>query len=125
MPIREMLVERSAHAEGIVDWQGVRLRVRPATSRDQLALVGLTDHSAMVDILLQRCAALVERPPGVTVDRVPPAATEIVAAEMTRLDPGADLRFTLSCPSCRTTWTSVFDVASYFWREVRSPPAAC
>ncbi len=117
VPVRELLVERSVEAESVVDWQGVRLRVRPVTSRDQLSLAGLTDPGAMTDILLRRCTAVMEAPSG-TVEAVPPAAADRVAAEMARLDPGADLSFKLTCPSCSTAWTSLFDVASYVWREV-------
>lgn len=118
MPVREILTERPAETEGVVEWQGIRLRVRPATSRDQLSLAGLVDPEAMVQQLLRRCAVVMEAPPGVAAELVPDAAADAVAAEMARLDPGADLRFTLSCPSCNTTWTSPFDVASYVWSEV-------
>ena len=116
--IRDLLLDGAGDAEAVVEWRGLRLRVRPATSRDQLSLSGLTDPGAMVTALLQRCAAVIDPPSDDVAGAVPAEATECVAAEMSRLDPGADLRFTLSCPSCQASWTSMFDVASYVWREI-------
>ncbi len=44
----------------------------------------------------------------------------LAAAEqrMAELDPGADLRLALSCPSCGHQWEAVFDIASFLWAEI-------
>lgn len=115
--VGDLLVDDPPGLEGLVEWEGVRLRIRPATSRDQLSLAGLTDPDTMTGVLLQRCA-LVDQSAGIAARVVPIEAAEAVAAEMTRLDPGADLRFTLACPNCDATWSSVFDAVSFLWREV-------
>lgn len=115
--VRDLLVEGSSDAEGIVEWEGLRLRIRAATSRDQLSLAGLSDPAVMTEVLLQRCASVDESTTG-TPSPVPIEAVDVVASTMTRLDPGADLRFSLSCPACRATWTSLFDAVSFLWREI-------
>jgi hypothetical protein len=116
--VRDLLVADSPTLESVVEWQGMRLRIRPATSRDQLSLAGLTDPDAMAGVLLQRCALPVNAAEGERTAHVPQEAADLVASEMARLDPGADLRFALSCPACGATWTNVFDAASFLWREV-------
>jgi hypothetical protein len=116
--MRDLVVGESPALESIVEWQGMRLRIRAATSRDQLSLAGLTDPDAMAEVLLQRCACPVDMPAEARAYRLPPEAADLVSAEMTRLDPGADLRFALSCPACNGAWTSVFDAVSFLWREV-------
>lgn len=112
--LTELGVEGWSGTEAVVEHEGMGLRVRPVTSRDLLALTGLPDASAMAAVLLRRCV----RPDAGAEAEVPPAAAPLVVAEMARLDPGADLRFSLSCPSCDARWTVLFDVASYLWREV-------
>jgi hypothetical protein len=115
--IPDLVVQDATAAEGSVDWRGIRLRIRPATTRDQLSLTGMTDAAAMAGALLQRCAARSDAPAAESRD-VPGDAADAVAAEMARLDPGADLRFTLTCPECGVTWSSIFDVVSFLWREI-------
>jgi hypothetical protein len=111
-----LAVAAPAESHGVVDWQGAPLRVRAATSRDLLALAGVGDQAAMTAALLQRCTARLDA--AGTATPVPAEAAEAVAAEMARLDPGADLRLTLSCTGCGAEWTSLFDIGAYLWREV-------
>lgn len=117
-PVRlpDLRVPAPAGAGGVVSFEGLRLRVRPATSRDLLAIAGAADP---VLALLRRCVVVEHGSAGDGAE-VPPEAAEVVAAEMARLDPQADVRFDLSCAACGATWTSVFDVVSYLWREIES-----
>jgi hypothetical protein len=115
--VRDLIVDEPPRLESVVDWQGARLRIRPATSRDQLSLAGLADPDRLAGALLQRCARLHETA-GEAGTAVPLDAADFVSAEMARLDPGSDLRFALSCPTCHATWTDVFDAVSFLWREV-------
>jgi len=34
------------------------------------------------------------------------------------LDPQADVRLDLTCTACGHHWESIFDIATYFWREI-------
>jgi hypothetical protein len=118
LPLATLAVAVPTESHGVVDWQGVRLRVRAGTSRDLLALAGLSDPAAMAAALLQRCTSVLD---GAEIAAAVPAdAAEAVATEMARLDPGADLRLELSCAACGTSWTSLFDIGAYLWREVEA-----
>ena len=116
--LRDLHTAAPARAHGEIEWQGARLLVRPPTTRDQLAVAGLDDPQAIVRDLLRRCAAYVDEAPGTTPETLPPDAVDLVSAEIARLDPGADLRFTMACPACHASWTSPFDAGSYLWQEV-------
>ena len=118
--IHDLIVDDAPAPEGVVEWKGTRFHIRPATTRDQLSLTGMTDADAMVGVLLQRCATGPDESGHAHGTGVPPDAADAVAAEMARLDPGADLRFTLTCPECGVTWSSIFDVVSFLWREIES-----
>lgn len=118
LELRDLLVAAPDEVRGVVAFGGRRVHVRAATSRDLLAT---RDADDPVQALMQRCAALEAgegEGEGEGVGAVPAAAAEIVAAEMARLDPQADLRFGLSCPACDAAWTSIFDVVGYLWREI-------
>ncbi|WP_437768989.1 hypothetical protein WMF27_10535 [Sorangium sp. So ce281] len=109
-------VPAPAAAEGVVTFGDLRLRVRSATSRDLLASACAADP---VLALLERCVTAEHAAAGDPA-AVPAEAAELVAAEMARLDPQADVRFDLSCAACGAAWTTVFDVVAYLWREIES-----
>ncbi|MGK4004463.1 hypothetical protein WMF31_17645 [Sorangium sp. So ce1036] len=117
-PVRlpDLRVPAPAAAEAVVTFGDLRLRVRPATSRDLLTIAGAADP---VRALLDRCV-IAERASAGDPAAVPAEAAELVAAEMARLDPQADVRFDLSCAACGAAWTTVFDVVSYLWREIEA-----
>jgi hypothetical protein len=37
---------------------------------------------------------------------------------MAKADPQAVTELRLECPACQHTWTSVFDIVSFLWREL-------
>jgi hypothetical protein len=59
--------------------------------------------------LLERCAGGEE-----AVD-----AAEVIQSRMAEADPMVRVELELSCPACEHRWTSVFDIASFLWTEVR------
>lgn len=117
LELRDLRVAAPDEVRGMVEVDGRRVHVRPATSRDLLAT---RDSADPVQALIRRCTALEAAEAGEPGDgaAIPAEAAELVAAEMARLDPQADLRFGLSCPACGAAWTSIFDVAGYLWREI-------
>jgi uncharacterized protein (UPF0212 family) len=70
--------------------------------------------------LLRRCL-LAARGPGadrVSLDELPEAALQAVAAGMAAADPQGDVELALSCPTCGHAWPVAFDIASFFFTEV-------
>jgi len=37
---------------------------------------------------------------------------------MSEIDPQADTKLSLVCPSCEHAWQADFDIISFFWREI-------
>jgi hypothetical protein len=115
LTIDDLLVSAGADTrrEGTVAWEGDEIRLRPVTSRDLLGLEG-SGSEEMAIRLLGRCAiGLDDSEKGLSAD-----AVARLSEALAELDPGADIRFSLTCPACGSTWTSVFDIASYLWAEV-------
>lgn len=99
--------------EGTVAVEGCEIRLRPVTSRDLLGLEGSRPDDMAVQ-LLRRCATGLEDPETGLSAEAAARLSEVLA----ELDPGADIRFSLTCPACDNTWTSAFDIASYLWAEI-------
>ena len=98
---------------GHLDLDGRQIGLRPVTSRDLLALEGRGSEEIVLR-LIERC-----------IDGVENRASDLSTSEAGRLsealaelDPGADLKLSLTCPDCGAAWNSPFDIASYLWTEV-------
>jgi hypothetical protein len=96
-----------------VESDGASRCFRLPTSADLAAVAGRTDREAAARALLGRC--LVEPGPG---DRLTPDLARRAAERMSQLDPQAEVRLDLSCPSCGHRWEAVFDVAAWLWKEL-------
>ena len=47
-----------------------------------------------------------------------PALLQTLAQKMQELDPLAEIRIDLQCPSCRHGWTLDFDIVQWLWQEI-------
>ena len=92
---------------------------RLPNSQDMAAISALTDPTIARQALLGRCL----RARNHAGESVHPSAisSEVIDQVLERWakeDPQADITFKLKCPSCSYKWRSVFDILSYFWREL-------
>jgi len=92
---------------------GVTRSFRMPCSADLAAVVAQTDREAAARALLDRC-----RTDG--VDGLPPGFARRAVDRMSELDPQAEVRLDLSCPSCGNRWQAVFDIAACFWTELET-----
>jgi hypothetical protein len=95
------------------------LRCRLPNSLDLAAILGLGDRGAARRLLIERCvveAAYAGQPidPAALPDSVIPALAEAV----TEHDPQAEMRIRMDCPQCEHSWSSLFDIVSFFWAEI-------
>lgn len=98
---------------------GADLAVRLPTSLDLAALHGCADAIEGERVLLERC---IWKAGG---DRL---GDQLVTSEihdavdqlMARADPQADVRLAATCPECDKGWLALFDIASFFWKEIRA-----
>jgi hypothetical protein len=104
----------ASEAARVVECDGFRVTFRPPNSADLIA-VGAVGR----DALLARCVSGVEKDGRVAeLSELTDRVVARVAAAMGEADPGADIRLALQCPECGHGWSVVFDIVSYFWREL-------
>lgn len=71
--------------------------------------------------LLERCVLTAYQDGEIRqIDELPAEVVQAVTARMDQLDPQANIELTLSCASCGHQWQVLFDVASFFWAEIRT-----
>jgi T4 bacteriophage base plate protein len=102
------------------EWQqgDYRLSVRLPTSADLLAIASLPLDDAPAQ-LLQRCidhAACGETE--IAVTDLPEAIAIQVVQSIAQHDPQAEVVLNLTCPVCTHQWAQLFDIISFFWREL-------
>ena len=49
---------------------------------------------------------------------LPSALLDVIAAEMERADPQANVQLDLNCADCGHRWLSAFDIVSFLWNEI-------
>ncbi len=103
-----------------------RVRFRLPTGADQEAAAPLAgeDPQAAARLVLQRCVDEVisvddeeEQP----VETLPASVVRTLPRVMADLDPQAEVRLTLTCPSCEASLSVLFDTMDYFCHEIASP----
>ncbi len=99
------------------DW---RIRFRLPTSADLAACIG---EPATGRALLARCVVEAEHhaPPRATptpVQALPDDLHDALAARMAELDPQADVRLALDCPTCGHGWQADLDIGGFVLAEV-------
>ena len=97
------------------EMDGIRIRFRLPTGGDQeeAAELALTDPDAAAELLLRRCL-------GKAPDGLSPRAAESLSDRMAELDPQAELRLELTCPSCEQGFSTIFDAGSHLFQELRN-----
>ena len=98
---------------------GYRIQFHLPDSTDLVA--GLQDEDA--DILrsriLKRCLLSVRKgKKDVPLARLPQDVIGAVVEKMAAVDPQADITFSITCPACGHAWQAIFDIVSFFWREI-------
>ena len=99
--------------------EGYEVAFRLPTSADLAALRHAPNVASARRLLLARCVLDVRRGADEAgPDELPETVVAAVAAEMTRLDPQADVRLATACPACAHTWEAPFDVVRFLWTEI-------
>jgi len=106
-----------AHYSVNVNGYGVTFR-SPASSD----LLVLSASGAGRSTLLERCLLEVRRPDGevIKADPLPDHIVAAVVEHMATADPQADVEISLTCPACEHRWLAMFDIASFFWKEIHA-----
>jgi hypothetical protein len=106
-------------SDGAVEIQGYRVRLRPPTSGDLLAVGGLPDAQAAARALARRCVLDASRGEQVAAPAdLPDEVLERLESALAEADPRAEVLLDLTCPACEHAWQALFDVAEFFWTEL-------
>ncbi len=94
---------------------GYRVRFRPPTSADMLAIAGMPPEQG-AKMLLGRCVEVVEGAD--SPDDLPEMVRAAIEQAMEEADPGANVQFGLHCPDCGHTWQATLDLVGFLWQEL-------
>lgn len=106
----------------IIDSGGYRVAFRLPTSVDMLSFPSVIDAPRARDTLLARCVLDARNTENeqVACTALPEQVLLAVAEQMSLADPHADLELAFECPACGHGWESMFDIASFLWRELHA-----
>jgi hypothetical protein len=98
---------------------GYNLVFRLPDSFDLAAIARLPSLAAARQALAERCVVNADYE-GVAVhgDALPERMLDLMAAEMARCDPQADVELALACPGCGQPYTVLFDVETFLWMKI-------
>jgi hypothetical protein len=115
LPAEQMrAIGPAAQPEFIVYFGGEALHARVPSTQDLLAVEAAPDAAAARGALLERCLA------GRTLAELPHGAADAIVEQMAQSDPRANIELALACPACRHEWLALFNVVSFFWREIEA-----
>jgi hypothetical protein len=92
---------------------------RSASSIDLAAAANCKDVMAAQTIIIKRCVleAEVDGKP-VEVEELSEDTKSMLICSMAESDPQAEISLDLQCPSCRHKWQMLFDIVTFFWKEI-------
>jgi hypothetical protein len=99
--------------------EGYTLLARPPSAGDLEALdpVGGLDERRAA--LLRRCVLGARSgEQAIATEDLPAPVVAQLAAHLAAADPQADVQLALDCPACGHAWSALFDIVSFFWREL-------
>ena len=98
-----------------------RVRFRLPNGADQERAAALASApEAAAELILQGCVQeIADEQTGEPARRIPAAVADALSDKMAELDPQAEILFDLVCAACAVSFQMPFDVADYFYREIR------
>ncbi|HEY9641067.1 MAG TPA: hypothetical protein V6C57_11325 [Coleofasciculaceae cyanobacterium] len=106
---------------------GIELQFRLPNSLDLAAVLQPgrvpldRDVTRVNDRLVERCLLQASQAgQAIAYSDLPPVAIAGLAAEMSVVDPQAEIWLNLICPACNHSWQALFDIVSFFWTELNA-----
>lgn len=117
----EELVEPDEHTEPIhsLNVDAYALDFRVPTSTDIAAMVRAVDVQEGKHLLIERCVVQATRDNlPVPVENLPEEIVQALSEAVIEHDPMAEIECVLVCQVCQQSWTTFFDIVSFFWTEL-------
>jgi hypothetical protein len=105
----------------IIQEDTFQVSFRLPTSFDLAAIVGYDDIITTRQMLIERCIVQAEHD-GQTIQAadLPETVIASLVRAMLEHDPQAEIEMTLSCSTCDYSWSTLFDIVSFFWTEIET-----
>lgn len=95
------------------------LSFRLLTSVDLAAAQQCIDAQEAYYRLIERCIVkAMHHEQAVQVESLPEDVLQALAEAVLANDPLAEITLALDCSTCKHTWTTMFDIATFFWTEL-------
>jgi len=107
-----------AELTGCCTWRDYEVRFRSPNTEDIARCAGLEPDAGWQKLLGSCITSVHCRGVALAVDDLPEDVARKVVEEIGAVDPQADTRLDLTCPECRQQWKEVFDIVSFFWKEI-------
>jgi hypothetical protein len=92
---------------------------RLPNSADLMAVADGGDVNAIRNVLAERCVLQVRfQGADAASSDLPENVISAISGRMAATDPQADIQLALECPGCGHEWKAMFDIVSFFWREI-------
>ncbi|MCC7362778.1 MAG: hypothetical protein IT303_00265 [Dehalococcoidia bacterium] len=105
----------------VLEVGGLRVAIRPPATADLAAVRGAASVEAARDALLERCIAeLLRAGEPIPFAALTPGERDAIAAAASDHPAFADPVLELECAACEAAWEAPFDIAAYFWDELRA-----
>ena len=100
-----------------LEMDGYQVQFRLPNSTD--LITGEQHVDALRHHIFERCLLSARRgKKAMDPARLPEPIVAAIVEKMAGADPQADITFSITCPACGHAWQAIFDIVSFFWREV-------
>jgi hypothetical protein len=111
--------EPQVDQSGCVAEQGYLVNFRLPNSKDQIAIIGISDPCLARSRLTERCVVSVSHHNiDVSPSELPDNLVNLIGEQMSELDPLASVFLSVVCPECDNKWQALFDICDFLWREL-------
>lgn len=92
---------------------------RLPTSTDLASIIRAVDAREGSHLLIERCVVQAKQnDQPVTIANLPEEVLQALSEAVIEQDPLAEIECALVCPECQQSWTTLFDIVSFFWTEL-------
>jgi len=123
MDLQDLIIQEVDNSEfpseHTIEVDDFKIRFRLPNSKDILKILSEDNNKSKSNSLLINC--ILEIKSINSTNKVKSISEKIIktlAKKIAELDPAADIRMNITCPSCENKWEAVFDIMSYLWSEI-------
>lgn len=123
MDLQDLIIQEVDNSEfsleHTIEVDNFKIRFRLPNSKDILMILSKDDDKSKSNALINNCILEIKAiNSNNKIKSIPKKIIRTLAEKIPELDPAADIRMNITCPSCENRWMVVFDIMSYLWWEI-------